>query len=293
MPLLFSLHSNPKMAKSLADLTGLSLSPLELRHFADGEAFAKPLCPVKGETVYVLAATSHPVNDRLMELLVFVDALKRGKAKKIIGLFPYLGYARQDNPYPDEPFSAALIGKLLGQAGIDEGYVIDFHSPHLLGDFPFPMHNIPALPHLLERYPEKIDASFILVSPDRGGVARVQEAGKLFPEAGFAFALKYRPSPNAAAVEGINGEVKGKHCIILDDMVDTAGTLAEVASSLRKEGALSVGVVATHGIFSPGAEERILEARFEHLLIGNTIEREYPLSCSEIEDLAGLFRAAF
>lgn len=292
MPLLFSLGSNPKLAKSLSSLAKVPLSPLELRHFADGEVFAKPLVSVEGEIVYVLAATSSPVNDRLMELLVFVDALKRGKVKKVIGLFPYLGYARQDNPYPDEPFSAALIGKLLGSAGVDEGYVIDFHSPDLLKDFPFPMHNVPALPYLLKNYPEEIDGSFVLVSPDKGGIARVKEAMDGRP-VGFAYANKYRPSPNSAAVKGIEGDIKGKNCIILDDMIDTAGTLVEVASALRERGATSVAVIATHGLFSAGAEERILKAGFSHLCVGNSIEKDYVLSCSEITDLASLFKEAF
>jgi ribose-phosphate pyrophosphokinase len=278
-PLLFTLGANPSLSHDVAKILDLPLSPVKVSHFADGEVFAKPLCEVQDRDCFILHSTFSPVSERLMDLLVFVDALKNASAGHITVLIPYFGYARQDRIIdPGDPISGLLVGKMLKTAGVDEIVTMDFHSLKLLEQFPLPHTNLSATALFAKRIGEEIKAeniavsSICVVSPDCGGFKRAQEfAGYLSCET-FACAKKSRPEPNKAQIESIQGEVAGDLCIIVDDIIDTAGTLSEVVKALYQGGAKEVWVAATHGIFSGHAAELIAQSGLKRLYVTNTIE---------------------
>ena len=278
-PLLFTLGANPTVSHEVSTLLNLPLAPNKVTHFADGETFAKPLCPVTNRHCIIIHSTFNPVSARLMDLLVFVDALKNADAASITAIIPYFGYARQDRIIEEgDPISGLLVGKILQTAGVDRIVVMDFHSMKLLDRFPEEHINLSAAPIFAHRFLEDLDEAKIMannvcvVSPDHGGLTRAQNFAANFEGAGFAYAIKNRPQPNRAVIEGIEGDFKGKLCLIIDDIIDTAGTLSEVAKFLLANGAKEVWVAATHGIFSGRAVELIKEANIKKVYIANTIE---------------------
>ncbi len=278
-PLLFTLGSNPDLSKKVSALLDLPLTPVKISHFADGEVFAKPLVSVKGRDCLVLHSTYRPVSERLMDLLVFIDALKNDEARHITAIMPYFGYSRQDRILEEgDPITGLLVSKMLQGAGVDDFVTVDFHSLRLLEQFPMPHANLSAIPLFAERFKQellkrKISFSDVtVVSPDRGGLKRAQEFSSYFPTSTFAYADKKRPCPNKAFVESIAGNVKGKLCLVVDDIIDTAGTLSEVVKALTANGATETWVAATHGIFSNQAATLIQAAGVKTLLVSDTIE---------------------
>jgi ribose-phosphate pyrophosphokinase len=279
--LLFSLRSSPRLAQEVVSLSGLELAPAQVSHFSDGESFAKPLCEVKGKHCFILHSTFAPVSTRLVDLLIFIDALKRAGASKITAIMPYFGYARQDRIVnPGDPISGLLAADMLKCAGLDEIVTMDFHSPKLLAQFPLEVTPLSSLPLLAKRLQaDLVDAhipnsDITVVSPDHGGIARATSFASFFPGSSFAYAEKSRPQPNKAEVHAIVGDVKGKLCLIVDDMIDTAGTLAEVTKALYAGGAKDVCALACHGIFSGHAYEFIKNCGIHRVVVTNSIERD-------------------
>lgn len=278
-PLLFTLGANPNVSHEVSILLNLAIAPNKVTHFADGETFAKPLCSVKDRDCVIIHSTFNPVSARLMDLLVFVDALKNAQAASITAIIPYFGYARQDRIIEEgDPISGLLVGKILQTAGVNRIVVMDFHSLRLLGLFPEEHINLTAAPIFGHRFLQDLDEAGIstknvcVVSPDHGGLARAQNFAASFEGASFAYAIKNRPQPNKAVIEGVEGDFKGRLCLIIDDIIDTAGTLSEVAKYLLANGASQVWVAATHGIFSGRAADLIAEAGIKKVYIANTIE---------------------
>ena len=292
-PLLFTLGSNTNLARQTSILTGLSLSDTKIGHYADGETFAKVRCDVAGRDCYVIHSTGRPVNDNVMKLLLFVDALKNAGAGSITLITPYFGYARQDRIVnPGDSVGGLLVGTMLEKAGAKRIISVDFHSLALMNKFPLEHVNLTAESLFAKRFQELLserkisNENVVLVSTDHGGLQRVAEFAANFKGAATAYADKFRPHANAATVQAIHGEVKGKLCIIFDDMIDTAGTLHEVAKALFNEGATDVWVSATHGIFSGEAMNLIKEAGIKTLLVSDTIEQ--PLEIGEVVSIAPL-----
>ena len=270
---LFSLSSNRPLAEEIAKSIGIELGNCDVLHFADGEINVNINETVRGHHVFVIQPTSAPVNEHLMELLIMCDALKRASAKTINLIIPYYGYSRQDRKARSrQPISAKLVADLLQTAGADRVIAMDLHAAQIQGFFNIPIDNFMGLPTLVNYLIDKhIDGKeLIVVSPDHGGVTRAREFAKVL-ECPIGIIDKRRPEPNKAEVMNILGDVTNKICILVDDMVDTAGTLTAGAEALKKAGAKKVIACATHGVLSNPAIERIQNSCIEELVITNTI----------------------
>jgi ribose-phosphate pyrophosphokinase len=287
---ILSGSSNPELAKKICDRLERPLGVIESRRFSDGEIFVEIKENVRGRAVYVIQSTCAPVNDYLMELLIIMDALKRASAKEINIVTPYYGYARQDRKVsPRTPISAKLTADLLTTAGATRVVSVDLHAGQIQGFFNIPFDNLFALP-LMQKHIEdnlmKPDEELIIVSPDAGGVERARALAKRF-NCGVAIIDKRRMGPNVAKAMNIIGDVEGKTAIIVDDMIDTAGTLTEAANAVAAHGAKRVLATATHGVFSGPAIQRIQDSKLERVIITDTI----PLSleakkCKKIDQLS-------
>lgn len=311
---LFSLSSNRPLAEEIAKSIGIELGNCDVLHFADGEINVNINETVRGHHVFVIQPTSAPVNEHLMELLIMCDALKRASAKTINLIIPYYGYSRQDRKARSrQPISAKLVADLLQTAGANRVIAMDLHAAQIQGFFNIPIDNFMGLPTLVNYLIDKhIDGKeLIVVSPDHGGVTRAREFAKVL-ECPIGIIDKRRPEPNKAEVMNILGDVTNKICILVDDMVDTAGTLTAGAEALKKAGAKKVIACATHGVLSNPAIERIQNSCIEELVITNTIclpkEKQIPkikvLSVGELlghgilrilsdEPLSGLFTYSY
>ncbi len=270
---LFSLSANRPLAEEIAKSIGIELSSCDVLHFADGEINVNINETVRGHHVFVIQPTSAPVNEHLMELLIMCDALKRASAKTINLVIPYYGYSRQDRKARSrQPISAKLVADLLQTAGADRVIAMDLHAAQIQGFFDIPIDNFLGLPILVNYFiDEHLDGKdTIVVSPDHGGVTRAREFAKVL-ECPIAIIDKRRPEPNKAEVMNILGDVVGKTCILVDDMVDTAGTLTAGAEALKKAGAKEVFAACTHGVLSNPAVERIQNSCLKELVITNTI----------------------
>lgn len=270
---LFSLSANRPLAEEIAKAIGIELSSCDVLHFADGEINVNINETVRGHHVFVIQPTSAPVNEHLMELLIMCDALKRASAKTINLVIPYYGYSRQDRKARSrQPISAKLVADLLQTAGADRVIAMDLHAAQIQGFFDIPIDNFLGLPILVNYFiDEHLDGKdTIVVSPDHGGVTRAREFAKVL-ECPIAIIDKRRPEPNKAEVMNILGDVVGKTCILVDDMVDTAGTLTAGAEALKKAGAKEVFAACTHGVLSNPAVERIQNSCLKELVITNTI----------------------
>lgn len=273
---LFSLTANKKLAKDIADLLGMELSPVSVSHFADGETLCEPQESVRGKNCYIIQSTCKPVNENIFELLVFVDALKRASAKTITAIIPYYGYARQDRKAkPRQPITSKLVADLLKAAGVHRVVCVDLHTSQIQGYFSCVMDEVTAIPLLAEHFIKKVkQGGWIVVSPDHGGVNRARNVAEIL-NTPLAIIDKRRRRPNEAEVMNIIGDVKGLNCLLIDDIIDTAGSAHEGAKALLKSGAKSVQIAATHGILSHPAEQRLFESGvFEEVVITNSIERE-------------------
>ncbi len=291
---LFALTASEKLAKEVSDLLGVPLSGCQISRFADGEVGVNIDETVRGHKVFVVQSTSSPVNEHLMELLIFIDALKRASAREINIVMPYYGYSRQDRKAKSrEPISAKLVADLLTAAGATRIICLDLHAPQIQGFFNIPIDNLQGMP-LFHKYIEekKID-NFVVVSPDHGGAARARRLAEPF-EADIAIIDKRRPRPNVSEVMGIIGNVEGKNCVIIDDLIDTAGTVYNACQALKKAGAQKVYMFASHAILSGPAVERLSTAGFEKVVLTNSIElpdsKKFPQL--EIISIGGLISKA-
>lgn len=268
---LFSGSANPEFAKKVGEYLGMPVSDATLNKFSDGEISAQITESVRGQDVFIIQPTCAPTNDNLMELLIMVDALKRSSAKSISAVIPYYGYARQDRKAaPRVPISAKLVADLLEAAGITRVVTIDLHAAQIQGFFNIPADNLFGSILFVNYIKSKNLKNPIIASPDIGGVARARlYADKL----GYDLVIvdKKREKANVAEVMNIIGEVKGKDVILVDDMVDTAGTLVKAAEVLKKRGATSVMACCTHGVLSGPAYERIEKGELDELVISDTI----------------------
>lgn len=293
---LFSGNSNRPLAQKVAESLGVELGKAEIRRFSDREIFVEIKESVRGQDVYILQSTCSPVNDNLMELLIMADAFKRASVNSITAVIPYYGYARQDRKVaPRTPITAKLVADLIAAAAIDRVVSMDLHSGQIQGFFDMPFDNLFARPVLLNYVRENMNSqNLVIVSPDAGGVERARAYAKKV-DAKVAMIDKRRTGPNIAKAMNVVGEVSGMHALILDDMVDTAGTLTEAADSLMKHGALDVSACATHPVLSGPAIERIQNSCLKKLICTDTIPlSEAALACKKIQTLtvAGLFGEA-
>ncbi|MFA6801121.1 MAG: ribose-phosphate pyrophosphokinase [Acholeplasmataceae bacterium] len=270
---LFALSSNKPLAEKISEASGIEISNVDVIRFADGEISVNIENSVRGHDVFVIQSTSSPANDHLMELLIFADAVKRASAKSVTVLMPYYGYSRQDRKSKSrQPITAKLIADMFEVAGIDRIICIDLHAAQIQGFFNIPIDNFPAGPLLADYfYHKKGLKDIVVVSPDHGGVTRARKFAKTF-EAPLAIIDKRRPEPNKAEVQNIIGNVKGKVAIMVDDIIDTAGTLIAGAQALMDAGATAVYAAATHPVFSGNAIERIENSVIKEVIVTDTIK---------------------
>ena len=270
---LVSGTSNKTLSNQISEYLDVPLVDPQLRSFANGEIFCEIEKNVRGADVFIVQTLSAPVNDNLMELLIMVDALKRASADSITAVVPHYGYSRQDRKAsPRTPISAKLVADLITVAGVSRVITMDLHAGQIQGFFNIPFDNIYASPVFMEYLKSNIETdNLTLVSPDAGGVERVRWYAKRL-EKDIAMIDKRRTGPNVAEAMNVVGDVKGRDVIIIDDMVDTAGTLIEASRALKKNGAKKIHVFATHGVFSPPAAQRISECDdIEAVLVTDTI----------------------
>lgn len=286
--MVFTGNANPELAQQVAKHLGIELGRADVGRFSDGEVMLELLENVRGRDVFVLQSTSHPTNDTLMEVMVMVDALRRSSAGRITAAIPYLGYSRQDRRPRSArvAITAKVVANMLTSVGVNRLMTMDLHSDQIQGFFDIPVDNIYATPILLDDLLLQKYQDLVVVSPDVGGVVRARAAAKQL-NADLAIIDKRRPKANVAKVMNIIGEVEGRSCVIMDDMVDTANTLCEAAAALKKQGALRVSAYATHPILSGNAVNRIMESELDELVVTNTI----PLSkeaaaCKKIRQLS-------
>jgi len=267
--------SNQNLAKEVSEYLNIPLSDAIVSRFSDGEVRVQINESMRGEDVFVIQSLCPPINESIMELLLILDAIKRASAGRITAVIPYYAYARQDRKdKPRVPISARLLADLITVAGAQRVVVVDLHSPQIQGFFNIPVDNLHALGVLYDYLKDKLDGDTVVVSPDAGGVER---ARLLANKIGCPIAIIYkrRPEPNVAEVLDIIGDVKGKRAIIVDDIIDTAGTVCAASELLLSKGASRVDVVATHGLLSGPAVERLRKSPIEEVVITNTIPAEH------------------
>jgi len=286
--MVFTGNANPKLAEAVARHLHLHLGRAKVGRFSDGEVMVEILENVRGRDVFVLQSTCAPTNDNLMEVLVMVDALKRASAGRITAAMPYFGYARQDRRLRSArvAITAKLVADMLSSAGVDRLLTMDLHSDQIQGFFDIPVDNIYASPILLSDVWKHNYPDLIVVSPDVGGVVRARALAKQL-DADLAIIDKRRPKPNVAKVMNIIGEVAGRTCLIMDDMVDTANTLCEAAHALKEKGATRVLAYCTHAVLSGPAIERIENSAMDELVVTDTIPlSEAARNCKRIRQLS-------
>ncbi len=277
---IFSGNSNPQLTRDICRYLEIELGMAEVGRFSDGEVFVEIQENVRGADVFLIQSTSPPTNDHLMEVLIMIDAFKRASAGRITTVLPYYGYARQDRKVaPRTPISAKLVANLFTAAGTDRILTVDLHVGQIQGFFDIPVDNLYAAPVLIPYLQDRITNSTVVVSPDAGGVERARAFAKRL-NASLAIIDKRRIKANVAEVMNIIGDVKGKKAVVVDDMVDTAGTLTQAASALIKKGAVEVYACSTHAVLSGSAVERLKASPVTEFLFTDTI----PL-CSKAKGL--------
>ena len=270
---LLAGNSNAPLARSIADYLEISLTEASVRRFADEEIFVEVHENVRGEDVFVVQSTSYPANDNLMELLICIDALRRASAKRITAVLPYFGYARQDRkPGPRTPISAKLVANLITVAGANRVLSIDLHAGQIQGFFDIPTDNLFAAPVIAADIQARFsNRKLMVVSPDVGGVVRARGLAKRLDNAPLAIVDKRRERAGESEVMNIIGDVDGRTCIIVDDIVDSAGTLCNAAAALKQQGAEEVFAYCTHGVLSGGAAARVAASELKELVVTNSI----------------------
>ncbi|MDR7002289.1 ribose-phosphate diphosphokinase [Neobacillus niacini] len=270
---VFSLNSNLPLAREIAKVIGVELGKCSVTRFSDGEIQINIEESIRGCDVYVIQSTCNPINENLMELLIMIDALKRASAKTINIVMPYYGYARQDRKArAREPITAKLVANLLETAGATRVICLDLHAPQIQGFFDIPIDHLMGVPILSEYFKNKaLDGDIVVVSPDHGGVTRARKMADRL-KAPIAIIDKRRPRPNVAEVMNIVGNIDGKVAILIDDIIDTAGTITLAANALVENGALEVYASCTHPVLSGPAIERIQNSKIKELVVTNSIE---------------------
>ena len=270
---IFGGNANPALASEIARYVGIPTGTAKISRFSDGEIFVEIGENVRGVNCFILQSTCSPPNDNLMELLIMIDALRRASAGSVVAIIPYYGYARQDRKAkPRTPITARLVANLITAAGANRALAMDLHAGQIQGFFDIPFDHLYSMPVLIEelRTLGYGGDSTVVVSPDAGGVERARAFSKRLG-AGLAIIDKRRPAPNVSEIMNIVGDVKGKKAVIVDDIIDTAGTLANAAHAIINAGAASVSATASHAVFSGKAIQRISDSPLQHVVVTNTI----------------------
>ena len=269
--MIFSLSANKKLAEDIANELDMKVSEAHVTHFADGEILCEPVESVREKDVYIVQSTYTPVTENLFEILVFVDACKRASSRKINVIIPYFGYASQDRKSkPRQPITSRLVADLLKTAGVDRVISVDLHAPQIQGFFSCLIDELTAIPLLATHYEKDNNSNLVVVSPDHGGVNRARRVAERI-NAPLAIIDKRRTGPNVAEVMNIVGDVQGKDCLMVDDMIDTAGSARAGALALKANGAKSVKICCSHGLFSGPASERLLDGVFDEIVCTDSI----------------------
>ena len=287
--MVFAGNANPQLAHKIATRLQLPLGKAQVSRFSDGEVAVELMENVRGRDVFILQSTCPPTNDNLMELLVMADAMRRASAGRITAVVPYFGYARQDRRQRAArvPITAKLVANLMVSAGVNRVLTVDLHADQIQGFFDIPVDNVYASPVLLGDVWKQKFGDLIVVSPDVGGVVRARALAKRLDDADLAIIDKRRPRPNEAQVMNIIGEVTGKTCVIVDDLVDTAGTLCIAAKALKEQGAAKVLAYITHPVLSGKAVANIESSVLDELVVTDTIPlRGAAESCKRIRQLS-------
>ena len=290
---LFAGSANLPLAQEISRYLGIELGPMVRKNFADGEVYVQVQESIRGCDVYLIQPTCRPVNDNLTELLIMIDACRRASARQITAVMPYYGYARADRKTAGrESITAKLVANLIVQSGADRVIAMDLHSAQIQGYFDIPCDHVYGSPVLFDYLNEKKLPDLVVVSPDVGGVARARSFAKKLNDAPLAIIDKRRQAHNVVEVMNVIGDVSGKTAVLVDDMIDTAGTIYEAAKLLRKEGARQVYACATHAIFSPPAIDRLSSGVFEEVIVTNSTpvkqENYFPqLRVLSVADLLG------
>jgi ribose-phosphate pyrophosphokinase len=286
---VFSGNAHPQLAQAIARYLHIPLARAHVGHFSDGEHHVEILENIRGRETFIIQPTCPPTSENLMELLVMVDAARRASAARITAVIPYFGFARQDRrPRASRvPITAKLVAKLIGTAGVDRVLTVDLHADQIQGFFDIAVDNVYASPILLaDVWKQKYD-DMVVVSPDVGGVVRARALAKRLGDADLAIIDKRRARANQSEVMNIIGEVEGKNCVMIDDMVDTAGTLCHAAGALKNEGAVSVAAYITHPVLSGPAVSRISESTLDEMVVTDTIPlNEEARACDRIRQLS-------
>jgi ribose-phosphate pyrophosphokinase len=287
--MLFTGNANPRLASDIAGYMKTSMGQAIVGKFSDGEIQIEILENVRGKDVFVVQSTCEPTNDNLMELLLMLDALKRASASRITAVIPYFGYARQDRRSRSSrvPISAKVVADMIGECGADRVLTLDLHADQIQGFFDIPVDNVYASPVLLGEIWRQKYENLIVVAPDVGGVVRARAVAKRLDDAELAIIDKRRPKPNESRVMNIIGDVSGRTCVLVDDLVDTAGTLCKAAAALKEEGAIKVVAYVTHPVLSGPAIKNISQSVLDELVVTDSI----PLSdaaraCPKIRQLS-------
>ncbi|MBM6616200.1 ribose-phosphate diphosphokinase [Bacillus suaedaesalsae] len=283
---LFALNSNSKLAAEIAEVIGLKLGKSSVARFSDGEIQINIEESIRGCDVYVVQSTSAPVNEHIMELLIMIDALKRASARTINIVMPYYGYARQDRKARSrEPITAKLVANLLETAGATRVITLDLHAPQIQGFFDIPIDHLMGVPILADYFEGKQLSDIVIVSPDHGGVTRARKMADRL-KAPIAIIDKRRPRPNVAEVMNIVGNIEGKTAILIDDIIDTAGTITLAANALVENGAKEVYACCTHPVLSGPAMERIQNSKIKELVVTNTIALNEEQKSEKVTELS-------
>jgi len=291
---LFAGNSNRPLAEAIAAKLNTTLGDIEVGKFSDGETSVHLGETVRGRDLFIIQSTSTPVNDNLMELLIMIDAAKRASAGRVTAVMPYFGYARQDRKARSrDPITAKLVADLLTSAGADRVLTMDLHAAQIQGFFNIPVDNLLGGPTLYKYFAEKVDEDYIVVSPDVGSVNRARKVAERL-NCRMAIIDKRRPKANEMEVMNIIGDVKGKRCLMVDDMIDTAGTIVQGAKALEEKGAKEIYACCTHAVLSGPAIERLENSPIKELVMLDTIQlpEEKKLSKIKILTVADMFAAA-
>ncbi len=287
--MVFAGNANPRLAQAIADQLRLQLGAAHVSSFSDGEVQVEIMENVRGKDVFVVQPTCAPTNDNLMELLVMIDALRRSSAYRITAVIPYFGYARQDRRPRSArvPITAKVVATMIGTVKADRVLTVDLHADQIQGFFDIPVDNVYASPILLGDVWRQKYQDIVVVSPDVGGVVRARALAKRMDDADLAIIDKRRPRPNEARVMNIIGEVQGRTCVLVDDLVDTAGTLCLAAMALKEQGAERVVAYCTHPVLSGSAVQNIQASELDELVVTDTIPlREDAQNCDKIRQLS-------
>jgi ribose-phosphate pyrophosphokinase len=287
--IIFTGNANPELAERIANILNSGLGKISVETFSDGEICVEVMENVRGRDVFIVQPTCSPTNDHIMELMVMIDAMRRASAKRVTAVVPYYGYSRQDRKPRSSrvPITAKVVANMLASVKLDRLLTVDLHADQIQGFFDLPIDNVYASPILLKDIWQQHFKDLLVVSPDVGGVVRARALAKRLGDADLAIIDKRRPKANVAEVMNIIGDVEGMNCVIVDDLVDTAGTLCKAAGALKNHGAASVSAYCTHPVLSGKAIENINNSALDELVVTNTIPlSEEAKQCTRIRQLS-------